>query len=267
MIEFLKIVTSFPTVVYSVLLVVVVVHWLLSALGILEVDTVDGLMPDGFGGHGHGIGGHDLGGHHIGGHAAGGHAVGGHDIVAHHGGMHHHVDAHHAGHAHAHHHDSESGEAGGLLMKFGLHGVPIMVVFTIIAVVGWSFCFFVDQYVLRVYPLGVFEIPAGIATMFGGLLVSIPIGRLVLTPVRRVMRRFAPVSQRPMLGRYGVVRSPEVTQSSGTAEIDDGGAGLILQIRADVSGRFVRGDRVVLIEYLEEQNAYRVTSGEEFERL
>ncbi len=256
MIEFLKIVTSFPTVVYTVLLVVVVVHWLLSALGILEVDTVDGLMPDGFGGHGHGFGGHDLGGHHFGGHAAGGHAAGGHDIVTHTG-----------GHAHAHHHDSESGEAGGLLMKFGLHGVPIMVVFTIIAVVGWSFCFFVDQYLLGVFPLGVFEIPAEIATMLGGLLVSIPVGRLVLSPVRRVMRRFAPVSQRPMLGRYGVVRSPEVTQSSGTAEIDDGGAGLILQIRADVSGRFVRGDRVVLIEYLEEQNAYRVTSGEEFERL
>jgi hypothetical protein len=42
---------------------------------------------------------------------------------------------------------------------------------------------------------------------------------------------------------------------------------LILQVRADVSGRFVRGDRVVLIEYLEEHNAYRVISGGEFEQL
>ncbi len=231
--EFLDIATSFPTAAYTVLLLVVTVHWLLAALGILEVDTVDGLMPDGLGGHGagHGIG-HDVG----------------------------------HGHA-AHHHDADAGNAGGVLMKFGLHGVPVMVVFTIIAVVGWSFCFFVDQYLLRAFPLGAFAVPADIATLIGGLLVSIPVGRMVLSPVRRVLRRLAPVSQRPMLGRYGVVRSPEITQSSGTVEIEDGGAGLILQARADVSGRFVRGDRVVLIEYLEEHNAYRVISGEEFERL
>ena len=60
------------------------------------------------------------------------------------------------------------------------------------------------------------------------VLKPIPVGRLVLTPVRRAMRRFAPVSQRPMLGRYGTVRSPELTPDSGTAEVDDGGAGLIL---------------------------------------
>lgn len=231
---FLQIVTSFPTVVYTVLLLVVSAHWLLSALGIIEIDTIDGLMPDGFGGHdvGHGLGhGHDIG----------------------------------AGHG-AHQHDADA-NVGGLLMKFGLHGVPVMVVVTIIAIVGWSFSYFVDLYLLRTLPLGVFAIPAKIATMIGGLLVSIPAGRLVLSPVRRMLRRFAPVSQRPMLGRYAVVRSPEITRGSGTAEVDDGGAGLILQVRADVSGRFVRGDRVVLIEYLEDQNAYRVVSGEEFESL
>lgn len=243
---FLQIVTSFPTVVYTVLLLVVSAHWLLSALGILEVDTIDGLMPDGFGGHGvgHGIG-HDIG-HGI------GHGVGhGHDIAHGHG---------HGGH----HHDAD---AGGLLMKFGLHGVPVMVVFTIIAIVGWSVCYFTDLFLLRDAKLGVLAIPADIATMIAGLLLAIPVGRMVLAPVRRILRRFAPVSQRPMLGRYAVVRSPEITQISGTAEVDDGGAGLILQVRADVSGRFVRGDRIVLIEYLEDQNAYRVTSAEEFERL
>jgi hypothetical protein len=229
---FLQIVTSFPTVVYTVLLLVVSTHWLLSALGIIEIDSVDGLMPDGFGGHdvGHG---HDFG----------------------------------HGHAHGSHHHDVDANVGGLLMKFGLHGVPVMVVVTIIAIVGWSFCYFVDLYLLRNLSLGPLAILAKIATVIGGLLISIPVGRLVLTPVRRMLRRYAPVSQRPMLGRYAVVRSPEITQSTGTAEIDDGGAGLILQVRADVSGRFVRGDRVVLIEYLDEQNAYRVIAEQEFDQL
>ncbi len=238
MIEFLEIVTSFPTVVYTVLLLVVMAHWLLSALGILEIDTIDGLMPDGFGGH-H-VGGHDPGGHLSVGH---GHSPG--------------ID--HAGH----HHEAES----GLLMKFGLQGVPVMVIFTIIAIVGWSFCFFVDQYLLRGNALGWLTLPAEIATLIGGVVVSIPVARIVLAPVRRLMRRLAPAPQRPMLGRYGIVRSPEITGATGTVEVDDGGAGLILQARVDGDAHFSRGDRVVLIEYIEDHNAYRVISAEEFERL
>lgn len=234
--EFLRVATSFPTAVYTVLLSVVTVHWLLSALGILEIDTLDGLLPDNIGTDGlHG--------------AHGAHGV----------------------HAHAHHahdgHGAEHGGLSGLLMKFGLHGVPIMVVITIIAIVGWASCYFFDLYVLSRMTLGAFGVAADIATMFGGLLLSIPVARIVLAPVRRIMRRFEPVSQRPLLGRYAEVRSAEVTRTHGQAWLDDGGAGLILQVRAETSGQFVRGDRVVLIEYMQEQNAYRVIKGEEFERL
>lgn len=235
--EFLSVATSFPTAVYSVLLCVVTVHWLLSALGILEIDTLDGLLPDHIGTDGlHG--------------AHGAHAHGGHDV---HGGH----DAH----------GTEHGGLSGLLMKFGLHGVPIMVVITIIAIVGWASCFFFDLYVLSRMTLGAFGVAADIATAFGGLLLSIPVARIVLAPVRRIMRRFESVSQRPLLGRYAEVRSAEVTKTHGQVWLDDGGAGLILQVRAETSGQFVRGDRVVLIEYLEQQNAYRVITGEEFERL
>lgn len=214
---FLRVVTSFPTVVYSVLLLVMLVHWLMTMLGVLEIDAIDGLLPDEIG-----LDGGD---------------------GAHHGGL------------------------GGLLLKFGLHGIPVMVVFTIIAIVGWSFCFFVELHVLGTMPDGVATTLLGVATMIGGLLLSIPVARIVLAPVRRLMRRYEPVTQRPLLGRYAEVRSPEITQTHGTAWVEDGGAGLILQVRADLPGRFVRGDRVVLIEYLDAQNAYRVTSTEEFERL
>lgn len=214
---FLKVVTSFPTVVYSVLLLVMLIHWLMTMLGVLEIDAIDGLLPDEIG-----LDGGD---------------------GAHHGGL------------------------GGLLLKFGLHGIPVMVVFTIIAIVGWSFCFFVELHVLGTMPDGIATTLLGVATMVGGLLLSIPVARIVLAPVRRLMRRYEPVTQRPLLGRYAEVRSPEITQTHGTAWVDDGGAGLILQVRADVPGRFVRGDRVVLIEYLDAHNAYRVTSTEEFESL
>ncbi len=214
---FLTIATSFPTAIYSVLLIVVVAHWLFAALGILEIDTIDGLLPDDFGGDG---------------------ANG-----------------------------AEPHGIGGLLLKFGLHGVPIMMIVTIIALVGWTFTYFLDLNVLSRLSLGVFGVFADIGALVGGVLLSIPVARIALAPVRRLMRRNEPVTQRPLLGRYAEVRSPEITQHHGTAWVEDGGAGLILQVRSNTPGLFVRGDRVVLIEYIDEQNAYRVISGEEFEKL
>jgi hypothetical protein len=214
---FLTIATSFPTAIYSVLLIVVVVHWLLAALGILEIDAVDGLLPDQFGGDG--------------------------------------TDS------------AEPSGIAGVLMKFGLHGVPVMVIVTIIAIVGWTFTYFLDLHVLNRLSLGVLGVVADVGALIGGVLLSIPVARFALAPLRRHMRRHKPVTQRPLLGHYAEVRSPEITQKHGTAWVEDGGAGLILQVRCNTPGLFVRGDRVVLIEYLEEQNAYRVISGEEFERL
>lgn len=212
--EFLRIATSFPTIVYSVLLAVVTAHWLLSALGLFQIDGIDGLVPE------------DLGGD---------------------GGTH--------------------GGFSWFLLKFGLHGVPVMVIVTIIAIVGWTFCYFVELYALSGLAPGAMAWALDAATLAGGLLLAIPVARLVLAPVRRMLRRFAPVSQRPMLGRRGDVRSPEVTATGGSAWFEDGGAGLVLQVRAEEGARFVRGDHVVLIEYLDAQNAYRVMSGEDFDRL
>ena len=46
--------------------------------------------------------------------------------------------------------------------------------------------------------------------------------------------------------------------------LDDGGAGLILKARTTGDDRFVKGDKVVILEMLEDQNVYRVISEQEF---
>ena len=217
---YLEILSSYPTAVYTVLLGIVTVYWLLSALGLFEMDLLDGLL--GLEAAGDAVG--DAGG------------------------------------------DSDGGALASLLIKFGLDGVPLMVVFTLIALVGWSVCYLTDLHVLRGMT-GSVGVLARTGTLVGGLLLSIPISRVALMPVRRALHHNRPVQQTPLLGRAATVRSPEITQNSGTAEINDGGAGLILQVRHATPGLFVRGDRVVLIEYLSEENAYRVISAEEFDAL
>lgn len=236
MIEFLQIVFSFPTAFYSVLLGVVIGYWLLSALGLVGMDVADGLF-----GHGHG---HFGGDGHVHGHGPGhGHTLGDQSLA----------DG-------AHHHQSVFDP----LMRLGLGGIPVTVVLSVLVATAWALTYLADLYLLRLLPDGGLRFVADIVALVVAFVLAIPVAAFALRPVRRLLRKMQPEPPRPLLGQTAVIRSPGVSRVTGTAAIEDGGAGLILQIRDESGERFKRGDRVVLIEYLADQNAYRVVSEDEF---
>ena len=161
------------------------------------------------------------------------------------------------------HHATDS---AGLLARLGLGGVPIMIVLTVLSFFGWMATYFVHLLVLQHLPAPL-RLLGGIATLVGALVPGVFVTSLLLRPVRKLLVKLRPPVAPSLLGRAGTVISPEVDANQGRAEFADGGAGLILQVRVVPPDRFVRGDRVVLIEYLEDRNAYRAISAEEFERL
>lgn len=205
--EFLQTALTFPTVVYSVLLCVSAVYWLLAATGLADGDAMDGL----FGGDG---------------------------------------DA------------ADPGAAAAMLSRLGLGGVPLMVVATTFSVTAWLGTYFVQLLVLGGLPENV-RTPAGIATALAVLVPAVALTSLVLRPVGRTLAKWSP-AERSLLGQTAVIVTPTLTADYGQAAVDDGGAGLILQVRYDDPHPLRRGDRIVLIEYLEGQNAYRVVSEQQF---
>jgi hypothetical protein len=199
--EFLQTALTFPTVVFSVLLAVSAVYWLLAATGLSDADFSDGLAgADG------------------------------------------------------------DPNAGDLLSRVGLTGVPVMVVLTVLSFTAWFGTYFVHLLVLRGLSEEV-RTAAGVGTLLGMCVLSVPVTAAILWPVRRGLNRLriAPPDA-SIVGRSGVVITPTLSAGYGQVSVDDGGAGLILQARCDDADPLERGDRVVLIEYLEGQNAYRVVA-------
>src|SRR5690606_16160039 len=91
---FLDIALSFPTVVLSLLLAVLLGYWALAVLGLFDLDAFEtSLLPDG-------------------------------DAL-------------------------EVGGISGLLMKLGLDGVPLTLIFTVIVLLAWLGCYFIDYALLR----------------------------------------------------------------------------------------------------------------------
>lgn len=157
------------------------------------------------------------------------------------------------------------GEMAGLMMKFGLTGVPLTLILTLLFFFAWIITYFVELLLLHSMPLGLLRYPLGAVVAVAAVFLAVPITSILTRPLRPLFDNLSKAStSRSMLGRTAIVRSGRVTTTTGEAILDDGGAGLILRIRADESLGLKRNDRVVILEYIEVENAYRVITEEEF---
>ncbi|MCP1315165.1 MULTISPECIES: hypothetical protein [unclassified Halomonas] len=199
---FVFISTTFPTAIFSILLVAAVIYWLISLSGIGGDDLGDGDMGDGF-------------------------------------------------------------ETGGLMATLGLEGVPLPLAITLVALFGWLFSYFSELL------LGVHLGSGALHWLFGAvvLCLSVAVGvllaSLAVKPLRPLFKPalHLPTEQR-LAGLVCTVRSGSVDRTRGRADAYIEGDHLILQVRSDQPLK--RGDRAILINYLAEEDAYRVIPEEEF---
>jgi hypothetical protein len=155
----------------------------------------------------------------------------------------------------------------GLLLKLGLNGVPVTLILTLLFFFAWLFCYFAELLLLRFLPLGILRYPLGLVVVLAVLVLAVPVVGMLTRPLRPLFRKLEATSSKSVLGQIAVVRSGRVSLTQGEATLEDGGASLILRVRADEAQGFKRGDRVVLLEYLEAEHAYRVITEEEFKGI
>lgn len=241
MTEFLTAILAFPTVVFTILLGVVIAYWLFVLLGALDIDLL---------GHADAHGGPDL---HLDGH---GHFDGHLDGQGHadaHFDAHGHADHGHGGqdgHGHDAHDAHDSHGAGGLawlIQALGLGGVPVTVMLSILILVAWSFCVAAMQLLGGGSP-GWLVAAAALLS----LTVAIPLTSLLVRPLRRFFVTLPATRHRDLLGKICTITTLRVDERYGQAEIEDGGAGLIVQVRASGTRLLARGDRALIFDYKDE---------------
>lgn len=172
---------------------------------------------------------------------------------------HHHAD----GGAHDFQHDSHQPEAAGLLIRLGLDGVPLMVMLAALSFCGWLVCYFTQLLLLNHLPPPARLLP-DLLTLVLATIPALLLTNLLVRPARTVFAALNPDETKRITGRVGTITTPQADEKSGMAQVDDGGAGLLLQVRARPGERFRRGQRVVLLEYFPADNSYLVADESEF---
>jgi hypothetical protein len=152
----------------------------------------------------------------------------------------------------------------GLMLRFGLQGVPVTVIISFISLFGWLLSYYGAHFLLGFAPDGLPRFLLGIPVLAVALFLAVMLTAQVIKPLRRFFRKAQQQTVRHLLGQTAIVRTSRVDNDFGEATLEDGGAGLILKVRSAGSETFRKGDRVVLLEHRPEENVYRVISEDEF---
>ena len=156
------------------------------------------------------------------------------------------------------------GVLAGLLMKLGLVGVPFPIVFSILSIIGWFISYYAVYFIFPWIPEGPLQFLAGIPMLLVTLYLTALITGKIIKPLRPVFQATNQEVQKQIIGKEAVVRTSRVDANFGEATVEDGGAGLIVKVRSFRDETFQRGDTVVLLEYIETENVYKVIAKNEF---
>lgn len=165
-------------------------------------------------------------------------------------------------HSHAEHTFAET--FAGILLRLGLNGVPVTIVITFIAIIGWLISYYLSYFELVLFGYGWVRFVVGIPILMFSLYLAVIITAQLIKPLRKLFAKTEQFVEKKIVGQVAIVRSSKVNANVGEVAFDDGGAGLILHARSFGEQSFARGDRVVLLEYIAEQHFYRVISEAEF---
>ena len=164
-------------------------------------------------------------------------------------------------------HDGDSSSPdvlAGLLLRFGLQDVPVVIILSIMSMIGWVFSYYIVHFLFGFIPDGVIRFLVSLPVILMCIYMSALVTAVLIKPVRPFFKKTQQHAEKHILGQTVVVRTSKVDGSFGEGVLDDGGAGLILKIRDSANNNFKSGDKVVLFDYLSEENAYRVISEKEF---
>ncbi len=236
--ELLPIVFSMPTLPWTCLVIASVVYWLTVILGALDLDVLGGADAKA---HGLGDAGHS-------GHADLGHGDAGHA----------HGDA---GHDHG-----EVGLGDGAAAKEGvlavllsvlkLRSVPVTILLSFLGLYGWLISYLLSRHVAPGLPMPALASHAIVlATTF---LLSLLASSASIRPLAPLFRARQGTQHKELVGKVVRITTGRVDGKFGEAHLDDGGAGLQLQVRCADPDRLARDDEALILGWDAKTESFEV---------
>ena len=148
--------------------------------------------------------------------------------------------------------DHDGGEGGGLFSFLGLGKVPVTITGSLIVLLAWTAS---TLTALSVHPVAVlFQL----AVLLGALIVGLLGTAVFLRPLGKALDASRPARRRDSLGQICTITSGRVDATFGTAQVDDGAAGLNVHVVCPKANTLKKGDRALLIDFDAAKDTYEI---------
>lgn len=222
--DFLTNAFAFPTAIWSVLLIFVLLYWLLVILGALDLDVLDGVLGGADGAADGALDG-----------ALDGGAEG--------------FDTGDGAH---------EGVLASLLATLGLGGVPLTVALSVLIFLGWVLTYLGMELWRRAGLAILGGVAAGIVVAGVALALALVSTSLALRPLRGTFRTQEATSRHELIGRICKLTTLRADTGFGQAEIDDGGSPVLMQVRCLRPNQLTRGAQAIVYDYDREREVFLI---------
>jgi hypothetical protein len=220
MIDLIAASLAFPTVVFTILLGLVAVYWVFVIVGALELEVLDWL---------HGAT-----------HSAD--AASGGSVDAIDGHVHHWFD----------------GDFATVLDALGLRGVPLTIWLSVFVLFSWALTLLGMNLAGGPLATVVGGFGAGALVTLAAVGVSAAATGVVVRPLRKITAVRGAIGHSTLVGKTCTITTMRVDGEFGQAEVADGGAGLLVQVRCAEANELTRGSQALIFDYDSDAGVFHV---------
>lgn len=170
-----------------------------------------------------------------------------------------HIEWHGNGHADA----DDLPTLASYAVAFGLTGVPLSIVLTLLLLFAWTITALTAQYLLPLLSPGTLRALFGLIVLPLALLPAIFMTALFSRPLRRLFVHHPAPSNESLVGERCRVLTLKVTDRFGQGEVASRGAPYNIMISASHPNRLGKGSMALIVSYDPATRRYRVQPDEE----
>ncbi len=147
---------------------------------------------------------------------------------------------------------------GGLFPVLGLTGVPVTVAISVLVLWAWLFTALGSEVLNTLVAEGVVRTLLAVLVLLLSVMVAVGVSALSVRPLQRFFNTPEARRRASLVGQICTVTTLRVDEAFGQAEFDDGGAGLLVQVRAKEGNGLSKGSKALIVSRDKQVSAYWV---------
>jgi len=154
--------------------------------------------------------------------------------------------------------DPDLGSLAGIIVAFGLNGVPLTIVVSLLVLQSWTLSCLGAMWLLSLLPSSVPLYVGGSLLALGSVSLAVPITARMVKPLRGLFVTHAAISNASLVSQHCKVLTQTVDEKSGRAEVSQRGANINIRVWANTPNALGRGSTARVVAYEEKSARYRI---------